>query len=550
MDINKLLQNKAVVFGTIGGLLLVIIILMVLILTTKGGGGGEETVKPEPKIAEEFQLIQTDDPGKAIEIQAMLGKYGIPFELGEAGGSKTKIIMKNYTEKQRDTALLLIVKNGLMDKNIGLEIFDKGDFTSSREDKRIRLARAVNGELARLIKRLDDVSDASVFVSIPDNSIFTTLRQPTTATVQIVPRIKSEDDISSKLSKETVRTITNLLMGSVPGLQAENISITDTNGNVYSSVISPEDDMMNLQEENDDYMKAKVMSQLDRLLGKGNYVVTVSTFLRQSPIETNKIIYNPKDSAVTNEQRFSESLGDRSRDSNKISSAVSTYLPGGLPAGPDSSSNRSYGRSAAELNYGVGKTQVQEYKKPGMIEEISIAVTLDRNVMPPDMPIDDFKALIAHAASPRVAAQNVQIAFAESNSPLLSPEKEAKLPKPEDSGNPWWTVAVLLGIVLIAGLVYISKKAKEHAYKQQREIESLLERTEVQQHQIQEAHSRAARLQEQQVEIQETLTAVQTAPPPPAISTLKQTIDDIKENIEDEEEIEFASQLKSWIESD
>ena len=52
---------------------------------------------------------------------------------------------------ERDRALLAIVKSGLMDQNVGLEIFDKGDFTSTKEDKRIRLIRAVNGELSRLI---------------------------------------------------------------------------------------------------------------------------------------------------------------------------------------------------------------------------------------------------------------------------------------------------------------------------------------------------------------------------------------------------------------
>jgi flagellar biosynthesis/type III secretory pathway M-ring protein FliF/YscJ len=39
-----------------------------------------------------------------------------------------------------------------MDKNVGLEAFDHSDITASREEKRIKLIRALQGELARLIR--------------------------------------------------------------------------------------------------------------------------------------------------------------------------------------------------------------------------------------------------------------------------------------------------------------------------------------------------------------------------------------------------------------
>lgn len=543
MDLNKLLQNKAVVFGVIGGLVLLVAILLMMVLTKGNGGTQGEQIKAEPKIHETFKIITVEDPGRALEIESLLAREGVHIdrEAGEQSGSKITLILKDYTQSEKDRAILAIVRSGLADKNIGLEIFDKGDFMSSNQDKKIRLARATNGELARLIKRLDNVLDASVFVSIPDQTIFAIDKKPTTATVQVT---LSPD---KKLDRDQVRTVTNLLLGSIPDLNNENISITDTSGHVYHSVISPEDDMMDIREENDNYMKTKVESQLDRLVGKGNYVVTVSTFLRQAPLESSKVIYNPKESSVMNVQKFSESLGDKSRDKNKFSSAVSTYIPGGLPQSPDSSANRNYNRSAAELSYGVGKTQLQEYKKPGMIEEISIAVTMDRSAVPPDMSMDQFKELIARSASPKVNSSNVEIAFSESNSPLLSPEKEAHDPKPEDSGNPWWTVAALLGCALLVGLGYISNKAKEHSSKQQRDIEALIERTEVQQNMIREAQAKAAMVQEKQQELEHTITAAPS--PAPVMTTLKQTIDDIRENIDDEDDAELASQLKSWIES-
>ena len=48
------------------------------------------------------------------------------------------------------------------------------------------------------------------------------------------------------------------------GLEGENIAITDTNGNVYHSMMDAQDEMLTRLEENDKYMQQKVNLQLDR----------------------------------------------------------------------------------------------------------------------------------------------------------------------------------------------------------------------------------------------------------------------------------------------
>ena len=158
-------------------------------------------------------------------------------------------------------------------------MFDKGDFQSTKDDKRIRLMRAINGELAKLIRKIDPIDNAQVFISVPEQTMFSANQKPVTATVQVqLPPDRSLDPIK-------VKAIQNLLMGAVQGLKAENISITDTNGRVYASIIDGADDALAKIQENDSYMQQKVSAQLDRLVGKGNHVVTVSTFLTQAPVK-------------------------------------------------------------------------------------------------------------------------------------------------------------------------------------------------------------------------------------------------------------------------
>lgn len=526
MDFSKLTENKPLLFGIIGGVVLLIAILVFVGI----GSRGTEGVVKEKKIKEPMELLLTDNIGKALEIQSMLAKEGINVTR-KPDGKKSYLILKDYTPSERDRALLTIVRSGIMDKNMGLEIFDKGDFTSSKEDKRIRLARAINGEISRLIRKIPPIEDAAVFVSIPEQTIFTSMKKPITATVQVTM------PVGNKLDRDKVRAISNLLVGSVTGLIADNISITDTNGNVYNSVTKSEDDMMALLEDNDQYIKSKVQTQLEKLVGKGNFVVTVSTFLRQSPQEVSKITYDPKESAVASSQKFVESLGDKSADKNKINPTVSSYIPSSLPQSPESNASRNYTRSATELSYGVGKTQTSEIKTPGVIEEISIAVTINKGTLPEGMEVEQFKSWIAKSASPKVSAENVEVAFANIPNPMLASEKPIQFPQPEDSGNPWWTIAVILGSGLVIGLIVIAKNAKSTAAKQQKEINNLLDKSEQQQNLIREAQDRASKLLTQQEQMNRALT-LQNAPKEEENLSVGET-----------QAHEFNVKLKSWIES-
>src|SRR5574344_1962000 len=183
LDFSQLLENKPLLYGIAGAISLVLLfsIVMGVISSSKNTAEGGKVVK-EKVIKEPLDLLTTDNLGKAIEIQALLAREGITADR-KLDGTKSTIFLKEYTPTERDRALLAIVKSGLMDQNIGLEIFDKGDFTSTKEDKKIRLARAINGELSRLIRKIPPIDDASVFISIPEQTMFTSMQKPVTATV-------------------------------------------------------------------------------------------------------------------------------------------------------------------------------------------------------------------------------------------------------------------------------------------------------------------------------------------------------------------------------
>lgn len=550
MDFQKLLENKPLLYGIIAVIVVVFALSITIGVVSSNKGGGSKAVVEEKVIKEELDLLTTDNLGKAIEIQALLAREGIDVKR-KPDGTKSTLYLEKYTQSQRDRALLAIVKSGLMDQNVGLEIFDKGDFTSTKEDKRIRLARAINGELARLIRKIPPIENASVFISIPEQSMFTSLQKPVTATVQVT--IPSGD----KLDQLKVKAITNLLLGSVTGLSADNISITDTNGNVYSSIMDAQDDMIERAQENDKYMQQKVNAQLDKLIGKGNYVATVSTFLRQSPVETSSITYDPKRKTSVSEQTFQEGLGDNSQGPKDSGGAVSVYLPNGMQQtgsyGGSSSQNKNYARSARETQYGVSKTQTNEYQKAGVIEEVSVAVTVDKNAIPPDSTVEELKDLIAGAAGPKVTPDRVTVAFADSIDPYLASDKPANLPKPDETGNPWWLAVVAIVAGLIGGFKYISRKVNEDQERQMEQLELLQEKTFEQERQLRDVNLRAAEIAEKQSQMAQGLIEQQRREPVPpqtvAMSNeLSSAIQDISSDLDGVDENEAGEKIKNWIE--
>lgn len=553
MDIKQLLENKVLLFSIVGGVLLLLVVFIICGTVASSSKSKNETIDvSNVPLKEDVNLLTTDNLGKALEIQAMLAKHGI-VAARAVDGTKSVLTLKaknctpaavKCTTEKRDMALMLIVESGLYDQNVGLEVFDKGDFTSTKEDKKIRLVRAMNGELARLIKRIDGIENASVFISIPEQTMFSSMQKPVTATVQLTVAV------GQTLNMGTIKAVSNLLLGSVSGLTAQNISITDTNGHVYNSLVDAQSEMLERLQANDKYMQEKVSAQLNRLIGSGKYVATVSTFLKQAPVERFTIEYDPNRKTAVNEQTFSEGLGDQTQDVNKNTNAVSVYLPNGLPAGSsDSSQNRSYSRTARETQFGVTKVQTNEYMSPGVLEEISIAVTLEKDALPVELTLEELKELVAHAASPKATPDNVTIAFAESLDPFMAGDKNVKAPIKAEHGNPWW-----LAIVLLAGGLFFGHKAltgKINAAKeaQEQEMIRLRQQNEAQEQQIKDLSMNAADLIAKQSQLQQGLIEQQNRPAIRSTGAdIRDALRELKREFDGVDDSEAGERIRSWIE--
>ena len=228
-------------------------------------------------------------------------------------------------------------------------------------------------------------------------------------------------------------------------------------------------------------------------------------------------------------------------------------MPGG---GGDSNQNRNYSRTAKETQYGVSKIQTNEYMSPGVIEDISIAVTMDKAALPPDITIDDLKELIAHAASPKANPENVSIVFNDSNDPYLASDNPEKLPKPDETGNPWWLAIAMVAASLFLGHRAVTQRLKKMRENQEMEMEALREKTVAQEQQLRDVSQRAEALVQQQQQLQQglidqkeqTQLQIQQSRMPVDYTPLKNALAEIKSEFDMADEESTGEKLKSWIE--
>ena len=542
-QIQAILENRNAMIAIVA--VLVVLTGFAVFAGTKGEGNQAD--KKLEKTQLEF-MKDVEPAGKAVAIQAMLSDHGIRVDREAGDGGKSTIrFQEGATQEQRDNALMILVKSGLVDANMGLEMFDKGDITASSEDKRIRLIRAQQGELARLIKRFNTIEDASVAITIPDKSVFKSQNKPLSVSIQV--KTISGD----RVDRDVVRSIINLAVASLQDVSPDRVALTDTNGNVYNSVLNTSMEMQDKLKDQDQYMKQKVAAQLDHIIGRDKYVVTVSTHLREVTRETLTQTFDPQQSAVATKQSFTENLNSNGT-SGTAGGATSSFLPGSMSSSSGGGSNsKGYNRSGVEIAYENARVQSLETSMPGVIEDISIAVTVDKNRFANSgLDMDALSALVANAASPKVLRNNVSILTADFNEasrgiPLTAASGETQSENTMMAWVPWaggsvLALALLMVVMSLAGGQRDSRATEET----QREIQELRELTMQQQAQIS-----ATQRQAQQLVEQTTQAIPSQASSGQSISQLKKTLEEVKEAVQehDDGDEELDVQIKNWIES-
>jgi flagellar M-ring protein FliF len=307
----------------------------------------------------------------AAQIVQKLDENNIAYQLKNSGTIEVP-------NDQVYSTRLLMAREGLPESStVGYELFSGSSMLGMTEfTQQVNYQRAIEGELERTIGSLEAVEAVRVHLVIPEKSLLTS--QQTLATASVTVRVAAGETLDAS----QVRAVTHLVASSVEGLQAENVVVVDSEGNLLASGAGSESEMNLTASDNQRAVEKsyalevqkRVQSLLDKILGPNRSVVQATVEMDWTQREVTSNTYAPTEVAIRSSQVITESSTSGDAAGGVPGAASNLPTPVATTTGTGA---ESYQRSEETLNYEVSQVQSHEIIAPGQIARISVSVMVD-----------------------------------------------------------------------------------------------------------------------------------------------------------------------------
>jgi flagellar M-ring protein FliF len=318
-----------------------------------------------------FSGLSETDAGGIVDL---LTQQAIPYQIR---GSGTILVPSDQVYEVR-----LAMANAGLPKggSVGFELFSGNLLGMTEFTQRVNYQRALEGELERTIGSLDPVEAVRVHIVTPEKALLSSDQAPTTASVTI------QQKPSTGLDAAQVRAITFLVANAVEGLNPENVTVVDTEGNLLASGTG-EDGLSGGLTQMDNRRSAelgvanelqrKIKTLLDTTLGPNRSVVQVSVTLDWTQRLVNSQTFNPTPDSIRSEQTLSEQYTTDGQVVAGVPGATSNLPEGTTETTTATGENLVYSRTEQTTNYEISTVETSETIYPGEIKQISLSVLVD-----------------------------------------------------------------------------------------------------------------------------------------------------------------------------
>lgn len=312
-------------------------------------------------------LFNELDPADTKKIIAQLDEQNVPYRLYKNG---TEIHVPVADTLKLRVQLAETVNAGSV---VGYEIFDKAQSPGVGHDIiNLQMLRALEGELARTIKAIDNVKAARVHLVLPRREMFSREEQPPSASVII----RMEDN--AKLTPKQVEAVQRLVAAAVPKMQTKDVSIMDARGTLLTKNFDDDEQMqMSTNEEmRRDYERrliSAVQSLIEQSVGQEKVRVQASLEMDFDQVVVNREIYDPEAQVLRSSTTIEESS---QTDEREPIVSVEQNLPDAETQNANQVKQQA-NRTEETVNYEISKEVISQVRKNGVIKRLSVAVIVD-----------------------------------------------------------------------------------------------------------------------------------------------------------------------------
>lgn len=301
-----------------------------------------------------------------------LQSEGIPYKI--TGGGTTIMVPQSDVYSSRIT---LSGKGLPSSSDTGYSILDSEGLSTSEFTQQTDYKRAMEGELANTIQAINGVSTAIVHLAIPQQQVFTSQQQPTTASVLVAPTP------GTTLTQQQVQAIVQLVASSIAGLDPKNVTVTDSAGDVLTAQGTTTDGLPNATSQADSVaafagnVTSQIQGMLDKVVGPGNSTITVTPELDfdQANQVTRQYLVPAKGTPPLSQSWTKEHYNGVGAPGT----ANGVVGPNGQmnPTASASGANSAYQNDTNTQDNPVGETVEHRVKAPGSLKDLHVSVVLN-----------------------------------------------------------------------------------------------------------------------------------------------------------------------------
>ncbi len=243
--------QKGILIGSIIAVLIVIVLLV------------RFSARPSlvPVLDVPITDVQTRD-----RIQLRLNEENVRSDFSDDGK-----LYVNDEETARRMRSILIREDLIPTGTNPWDFFNVDKWSITDFERNVNLRRAIIKEVTQHIKALDDVDDASLSIVMPENKLFKADQKPVTASVILFQ--KPGSDLPTNRKK--IEGIQKLVKFAVEGLTDDNITITDSKGNVLNDFaimadfdrLSATDKQQKMIQRYEAQYEARIIAPLQNIFG-------------------------------------------------------------------------------------------------------------------------------------------------------------------------------------------------------------------------------------------------------------------------------------------
>ena len=320
-----------------------------------------------------YALLFSDmDPESAASVVTRLKTLKEPYQI-DPGGGAIRVRSDRVDELRMEFSTQGMPASG----RIGFEIFDRTAFGATEFLEKVNYRRALEGEIARTITTLAEVSGARVHIAMGKDTLF---GEPRPAKASVVLKLRGQ----RQLAASSIAGISNMVAASVEGLRPESVVILDSFGRPLSRPSDDADDPLGAapldrQQRLERDLSTNVIALLEPDVGAESVRVNDALKLNPQTSEETEERFDPN-TVIRSIQRTSD-VANVPGGVGAVAGARSNLPP--QPADPATPTVTVAGggtaRSAETTNFEISKTTRRVLQPPGDVARLSVAVILDDN---------------------------------------------------------------------------------------------------------------------------------------------------------------------------